>query len=541
MIGTIRPSEPLATSAPRRSMLRAQRFWSVVLFCAFVTAEGLQQTESRGAVPTWHPRRRRSGSEKDVGRSPTEGEGDEGSMDRKAARFVESLASRSSRSTSGVSRKRVKRREEEEEEEGIVDNRESSKVQPRRQRAARDDAEDSEEGDDEERSRGRKAGIRRSSSSQPNQSAQSSQSSVPPSPAVTVEKDMAKIAERWRKYKRNYRHESLCGPRSRDLTKCPLNVFQDVYPVDVIMEPYPHIVKKNVLPKEIYDELVANFPSDAYLGQLATGRRDRGLKSNYRFDVSGAQTMLTRMKVDPMWVDFVEFHTSPAFYKEVLRVFGDALLEERPDFGKVKGKRKALRDMYVKLRRSEDNRTDLTLDCQIAMNSPVTKDVVSVRGPHVDDINELWAGLLYLRHPADNSTGGELNVYECEEACEQVRITDEEKAALGMSTRRNHEQFHTKDLKVVSTVPYAKNTMVFFINSDHSVHGVSPRGRTPFSRRLVNFVGQKVIEADIAKAKDSKFAPLVASLPAKKALTSRLRSNKPSTQAQEDKKSSDSQ
>eukprot|EP00976_Prorocentrum_cordatum_P081574 1184462-Prorocentrum_minimum.AAC.5 len=49
------------------------------------------------------------------------------------------------------------------------------------------------------------------------------------------------------------------------------------------------------------------------------------------------------------------------------------------------------------------------MGAQIAMNSPVTKEVDSVRGPHVDDINELWAGLLYLRKPEDNSTGGELN------------------------------------------------------------------------------------------------------------------------------------
>eukprot|EP00959_Pyramimonas_sp_CCMP1952_P365763 7660133-Pyramimonas_sp.AAC.1 len=43
--------------------------------------------------------------------------------------------------------------------------------------------------------------------------------------------------------------------------------------------------------------------------------RSQGLKSNYRFDISAAQTTLTKMKVDPMWVDFVEFHTSPGFYK----------------------------------------------------------------------------------------------------------------------------------------------------------------------------------------------------------------------------------
>ena len=53
---------------------------------------------------------------------------------------------------------------------------------------------------------------------------------------------------------------------------------QDVYPVDVIMEPYPHIVKKNVLPKEIYDELAANFPSDNYLAQMASFPSRRGVR-----------------------------------------------------------------------------------------------------------------------------------------------------------------------------------------------------------------------------------------------------------------------
>lgn len=45
---------------------------------------------------------------------------------------------------------------------------------------------------------------------------------------------------------------------------------------------------------------------------------------------------------------------------------------------------------------------------QVAINTPV-RARSAVRGPHLDGPGELWAGLLYLRHEADQaSTGGEL-------------------------------------------------------------------------------------------------------------------------------------
>ena len=50
------------------------------------------------------------------------------------------------------------------------------------------------------------------------------------------------------------------------------------------------------------------------------------------------------------------------------------------------------------------------MDCQFSINSAVT-EVSSVRGPHLDSPNKLFAGLFYMRQQGDTSTGGELDFY----------------------------------------------------------------------------------------------------------------------------------
>lgn len=41
-----------------------------------------------------------------------------------------------------------------------------------------------------------------------------------------------------------------------------LSILQGVTPSDVVMEPYPHLVLQNVLPKQVYEQLNSQFPSD---------------------------------------------------------------------------------------------------------------------------------------------------------------------------------------------------------------------------------------------------------------------------------------
>jgi len=46
-----------------------------------------------------------------------------------------------------------------------------------------------------------------------------------------------------------------------------------------------------------------------------------------------------------------------------------------------------------------------------------------------------------------------------------------------------------EQVEVVDLVHYEANVMAFFIGTKHSIHGVTPRSRTPFTRKLVNLVG----------------------------------------------------
>src|SRR3546814_18222217 len=72
----------------------------------------------------------------------------------------------------------------------------------------------------------------------------------------------------------------------------------------------------------------------------------------------------------PVWREFIEFHTSQAFWQQVVDLFG------REDDGAKAGVR--FRD-----------RADVVLDCQIGVNTPVLERS-RVRGPHVDNPVEIF-------------------------------------------------------------------------------------------------------------------------------------------------------
>ena len=40
------------------------------------------------------------------------------------------------------------------------------------------------------------------------------------------------------------------------------------------------------------------------------------------------------------------------------------------------------------------------------------------------------------------------------------------------------------------TVPYRANSFVMWLNTERSLHGVTPRAITPVHRRYVNFIGE---------------------------------------------------
>lgn len=236
-------------------------------------------------------------------------------------------------------------------------------------------------------------------------------------------------------------------------------------PDDVTLEPFPHLVLEPAVDDETSMQLLEQFPP---LEVVAEGAE---LGSNSRFSLKAHLTRESD-QVSALWKEFVARHVSPEFLSELVSVFGPAIRGSYPDFESKYGQLEALR---LGLRGVDSFDTaDILLDCQISVNTPVTARPDSVRRAHLDDPNKLFAALFYLRHPDDDSTGGDLEI---------CVPTDRPRGFRGPLV---YDRF----VKPVRTVKYQRGTLVMFLNTADSLHGVTVRSRTDVPRYFVNFVAE---------------------------------------------------
>ena len=119
-------------------------------------------------------------------------------------------------------------------------------------------------------------------------------------------------------------------------------------------------------------------------------------------------------------------------------------------------------------------RHEIGMDAQMVVNTPALASG-SVRGPHLDAEKKLISGLLYLRAPHDDSTGGELQLYA--PGAEGIRFNGRNEAPA--------EQF-----RLVRTYPYRHNFLILPLSMPTAIHGVSPRGATAHPRYHLHLVGE---------------------------------------------------
>lgn len=207
----------------------------------------------------------------------------------------------------------------------------------------------------------------------------------------------------------------------------------------------PHIVIHDALPQDIYDQLASEFPSDEIVM--------RGMKyePNTRYQISAKVSGL----LTEVWKEFVSYHTSQGFFNAVKVALNFDC------------------DGIVKMR--DKNNQGLVTDCQLSINTPPDKES-TVKGPHIDNQVELYAGLFYMRHPDDDSEGGDLELYNRKPDCPEYKPK---------------EIIDQKYLEHVRIIPYKANTFVLFLNTPDAIHGVSPRKPTKYSRRFVNVIGER--------------------------------------------------
>ncbi len=245
-------------------------------------------------------------------------------------------------------------------------------------------------------------------------------------------------------------------------------MLDDVAPGDVVDTPYSHYVRQDAVPTEVYQELDASFPS---LEMILNGRATYGNNEAVRMTV---KQVLGDRRVSPLWREFFEYHTSPDYWRHVVRLMGDRFRREFPDLEERVGRR--FEDWRV-TPRGFGGEADIRLDCQFVMNTPVT-DKTSVKTPHVDLCDKIFSALFYFRDPADATTGGDLDIYRWRREPRFIK----------------HRSLD-RDVELVKTVPYRANTYLFFLNSAKAVHGVSPRGVTPIPRRYINFIAELPMKA----------------------------------------------
>jgi len=221
---------------------------------------------------------------------------------------------------------------------------------------------------------------------------------------------------------------------------------------DIISKPFPHLIIKEAIDEAVCDRLLKEFPP------LAIITKGAPYDSNQRFSYS-AVDILENDKISPLWCDFVKAHLSQEFFDKLTALF---------DLSHLQGLKVGIRKI------GGFHNADILLDAQICVNTPVWEKPSSVRTAHVDDPRKVFAGLFYLRLPQDDSSGGELEIYEYARP----------------SFKFEGQQIAGKYVRLIKRVPYQKNTLVLFANSLDSLHGVSPRLPTPHPRLFFNLVGE---------------------------------------------------
>jgi len=233
---------------------------------------------------------------------------------------------------------------------------------------------------------------------------------------------------------------------------------------DVVMDPYPHIIARNVLTEDFLSQLLQAFPNT----ERVTKNNQYG--SNQRFDYT-IEDLRKDSQIASVLREFVEAQADQNFYDDFFRVFGPAIKKYYPQILE----KNLNNEIKLGTRHIDSHKNvDLLADAHISINTPVIDKPTSVRNSHVDDPKKLYGALFYMRGPGDTSVGGNLQI---------SKLRNLEAKFFGQT-------IDDKDVLVVNEIPYKANTFVFFLNTIHSIHGVTPRSKTTHQRQFINLVAE---------------------------------------------------
>jgi hypothetical protein len=242
-------------------------------------------------------------------------------------------------------------------------------------------------------------------------------------------------------------------------------LLEQVKKADIFTDPFPHIVIKDPLDNEQCTQLIDQFPA---IDVITEGKP---FGSNDRFSYP-TRDVLQNPKISPVWQEFIQAQSSARFWNQFVDLFQEEIRRLHPTFEQEFG---ALDQLQPGVRKIDQDTADVLLDAQICINAPVLEPAPVIKQAHVDRPQVVYAGLFYLRHPNDRSTGGNLEIYRFKK---------------GRTHSFQGQYIDDKHVERVKTVHYERNVLVLFVNSVHSLHGVTARSVTDTPRCFVNLIAE---------------------------------------------------
>jgi len=220
---------------------------------------------------------------------------------------------------------------------------------------------------------------------------------------------------------------------------------------EVIAHPYPHYYLENVFPDDYYQSLLSHLPDSAVYQNLyaVTDLKLDHFRHRDQRDFNEGWTAMLPDELKSFWIDFHQWFLGPELAQAVLDTFSEPL---RDRFGGTK------------------TWPDVSVESQL-----IRHRAGYFLGPHSDLYTKLVVLLLYLA-PDENAAHLGTSLY---------RPKDPDFACP------NGAHYSFEDFIRVKTVRYQPNSLLAFLRSDRSFHGVEPLSEQDVSggnRDLIQYV-----------------------------------------------------
>jgi hypothetical protein len=202
----------------------------------------------------------------------------------------------------------------------------------------------------------------------------------------------------------------------------------------VEVDPFPHYYLEDVFPEDYYQELLRHLPgSDIYenLYEVTTLKLDH-FRHRIQRDLTGGWTSSLPPELQSFWNPFNEWFLSPQLAQAVLESFAEPL---RPRIGE------------------KESWPEVSVEAQF-----IRHRAGYFLGPHSDLYTKLVVLLLYLA-PDDGAERLGTSLYRPK--------------AEGF-TCPDSKHYPFEDFIRVKTAPYKPNSLLAFVRSDISFHGLDP-------------------------------------------------------------------